>query len=102
VGWTSRLFGAWHVLPTIDHYQGNPAGALVADSSTASWLAVSATMLSTTRAGAVFTWLRLRSHSLLAPVLVHAALNTSAHLAGRRLVDRNLATPPPPVIRPRR
>jgi hypothetical protein len=25
------LFGAWHVLPTIDHYQGNPASDLVAD-----------------------------------------------------------------------
>jgi hypothetical protein len=29
--WTSMLFGAWHVLPTIDHYQGNPASDLVAD-----------------------------------------------------------------------
>ena len=55
--------------------------------------------LSTTGAGGVFAWLRLWSHSVLAPVLAHAAVNMSACLAGRRLVDRNLATPPPPVIR---
>jgi membrane protease YdiL (CAAX protease family) len=29
--WTSLLFGAWHVLPTIDHYPGNPASALAGD-----------------------------------------------------------------------
>jgi uncharacterized protein len=97
--WTSLLFGAWHVLPTIDHYRGNPASALVADPGKGRWLAVSATMLSTTCAGGVFAWLRLRSRSVLAPALAHTAVNASAYLAGRRLVDRNLATPPPPVIR---
>jgi hypothetical protein len=81
--WTSLLFGAWHVLPTIDHYQGNPASALVADVSRGRRLAVLATMVSTTGAGGVFTWLRLRSHSVLAPVLAHAAVNMSAYLAGR-------------------
>jgi uncharacterized protein len=96
--WTSLLFGAWHVLPTIDHYQGNPASSLVADSGKGRRLAVLATMLSTTGAGVVFAWLRLRSRSVLAPVLAHAAVNASAYLAGR-LVDRSLATPPPPVIR---
>jgi len=97
--WTSLLFGAWHVLPTIDHYQGNRAGALVADSARGQWLAVLATMLSTTGAGGVFAWLRLRSHSLLAPVLAHAAVNVSAYLAGRRLVNRHQAMPPPRAAR---
>jgi membrane protease YdiL (CAAX protease family) len=95
--WTSLLFGAWHVLPTIDHYKGNPASILVADAGRGQRLAVVATMASTTAAGAVFAWLRLRSRSLLAPVLAHAAINVSAYLAGRRLVDRGLATPPRPV-----
>jgi membrane protease YdiL (CAAX protease family) len=84
--WTSLLFGAWHVLPTIDHYQGNPASALVADAGRGRRLAVLATMVSITGAGGVFAWLRLRSHSVLAPVLAHAAVNMSAYLAGRRLV----------------
>ncbi|HSS88738.1 MAG TPA: CPBP family intramembrane glutamic endopeptidase [Streptosporangiaceae bacterium] len=34
-------------------------------------------------AGAVFGWLRLRSGSVLAPLIAHAALNDSALLAGR-------------------
>ena len=86
--WTSLLFGAWHTLPTIDHYHGNPASALVADAGRGQRLAVLATMLSTTGAGGVFAWLRLRSGSVLAPALAHAALNASAYLAGRRLAHR--------------
>jgi membrane protease YdiL (CAAX protease family) len=81
--WTSLLFGAWHILPTIDHYQGNPASDLVADPGRGRRLAVLATTLSTTGAGAGFAWLRLRSRSVLAPALAHAALNVSAYLAGR-------------------
>jgi uncharacterized protein len=84
--WTSLLFGAWHVLPTIDHYQGNPARDLAADPSRGRRLAVLATTLSTAGAGAMFAWLRLRSRSVLAPALAHAAINMSAYLAGRRLV----------------
>jgi membrane protease YdiL (CAAX protease family) len=34
----------------------------------------------------VFAGLRLRSRSVLAPVLAHAAINVSAHLAGRQVV----------------
>jgi membrane protease YdiL (CAAX protease family) len=88
VWWTSLLFGAWHVLPTIDHYQGNPASDLVADPSRGRRLAVLATTLSTTGAGGVFAWLRLRSRSVLAPILAHAAVNVSAYLAGRQVVNR--------------
>jgi len=86
--WTSLLFGAWHVLPTIDHYQGNLASDLAADPGRGRRLAVAATTLSTAAAGGVFAWLRLRSRSLLAPVLAHAAVNVSAYLAGRRAVRR--------------
>jgi uncharacterized protein len=83
--WSSLLFGAWHVLPTLDHYQGNPASDLVADPGRGRHLAVLATTLATTGAGGGFAWLRLRSGSVLAPTLAHAALNVSAYLAGRRL-----------------
>jgi uncharacterized protein len=87
--WTSLLFGAWHVLPTLDHYHGNPASDLVADPSRGRRLAVLATTLSTTGAGGVFAWLRLRSRSVLAPVLAHAAVNGSAYLAGRLVANRH-------------
>jgi membrane protease YdiL (CAAX protease family) len=86
--WTSLLFGAWHVLPTLDHYSGNPASSLVVEAGRGRRLAVLATMASTTAAGVVFAWLRLRSRSVLAPALAHAALNMSAYLAGRRLAGR--------------
>jgi uncharacterized protein len=87
--WSSLLFGAWHVLPTIDHYQGNPAGELIADPRKRRRLAVLATALSTAGAGIVLARLRLRSRSILAPVLAHAAVNVSAYLAARRAVNRH-------------
>jgi hypothetical protein len=86
VAWTSLLFGASHVLPTLKHYDGNPASGLVADSRKGRWVAVLATMLSTAGACCLFAWLRLRSRSLLAPILAHAASNASVYLAGRWVV----------------
>jgi hypothetical protein len=59
--WSSLLFGAWHVLPTLDDYQGNPASELIADPRRGRRLAVLATALSTAGAGVVFARLRLRS-----------------------------------------
>jgi hypothetical protein len=88
VVWTSLLFGVWHVLPTIDHYQGNPVSDLAADPGRGRRLVVLATTLSTAAAGGAFAWLRLRSRSVLAPILAHAAVNLSAYLAGRRAVGR--------------
>jgi CAAX protease family protein len=86
--WTSLLFGVSHVLPTIDHYHGNPASDLAADPGRGRRLAVLATTLSTASAGAAFAWLRLRSRSVLAPTLAHAAVNVSAYLAGWRAARR--------------
>jgi uncharacterized protein len=44
------------------------------------------TTVTTAGAGCLFAWLRLRSRSLLAPILAHAASNASAYLAGRWVV----------------
>ena len=52
-------------------------------------IAVLATVLSTTGAGVVLARLRLRSRSVLAPVLAHAAVNVSAYLAARHAVNRH-------------
>jgi uncharacterized protein len=88
--WSSLLFGAWHVLPTIDDYQGNPASELLADPGRGRRLAVLATALATAGAGVVFARLRLRSRSVLAPALAHAAVNVSAYLAARHAVNATL------------
>jgi uncharacterized protein len=81
--WTSLLFGAWHVLPTLEDCERNAAGTRIGDPGQGRWLAVLATTAATAAAGSAFAWLRLRSRSLVAPVLAHAALNASAYLAGR-------------------
>jgi membrane protease YdiL (CAAX protease family) len=86
VAWTSLLFGASHALPTLKHYDGNPASGLAADPRQGRRIAVLGTMLATAGAGCLFAWLRLRSRSLLAPILAHAATNASAYLAGRWVV----------------
>lgn len=91
--WTSLLFGAWHVLPTLEDYRGNQASALLGDPARGRWLAVLATTVSTAAAGSAFAWLRLRSRSLVAPVLAHAAVNASAYVAGRWVAHRRQPAP---------
>jgi membrane protease YdiL (CAAX protease family) len=93
VGWISLLFGASHALPTLQHYDGNPASGLVADPRKGRWVAVLGATLSTAGAGCLFAWLRLRSRSLLAPILAHAASNASAYLAGRWVVRHTSQDP---------
>ena len=80
---TSAWFGLWHVLPTLAstrtarlgrqlRAQGGPLPAVLGAATV------------TAAAGAGFAALRLRSRSLLAPVLAHAALNATAYLVTRR------------------
>jgi uncharacterized protein len=72
------VFGVWHVRPTL---AGLAANDLV-DSPVATAAAVLAVCLGTAAAGVLFTGLRLRSGSLLAPVLLHLATNSLGTLAG--------------------
>jgi uncharacterized protein len=68
---SSVVFGLWHVAPTIVALRLN----LVAPGSVEGLLAIVGGVLATTVGGALFTWLRLRSGSLLAPLLAHWAVN---------------------------
>ncbi len=58
----SALFGVWHIPGA---WSSSPA-------------ALAGTVIVTTVAGVVFCWLRLRSHSLIAPALAHLATNSVA------------------------
>ena len=80
---TSAVFGLWHVLPGLDQVRTNPAGAYVAGDhvKTAGWGA--GTILVSGVAGLALAWLRLRSGSVLAPVIAHAAANGFGFLGGR-------------------
>jgi uncharacterized protein len=70
---TSALFGLWHVAATLHTMPDNPAGRDLGSTLGGQVLVVSGSVAVTFAAGLVFCWLRLRSSSLLAPVLAHAA-----------------------------
>jgi membrane protease YdiL (CAAX protease family) len=75
---SSLAFGVWHVLPTLDSLGGSSIGEQVADSHARQGGAVLAAVAATSAAGVGFAWLRLRSGSILAPVIAHAALNAAS------------------------
>jgi uncharacterized protein len=80
---SSVLFGLWHVLPTLDTLRLNAAGAAARDDPARTGGAVLASVAVTAAAGLGFSWLRFRGDSVVAPVVVHAALNSSAFVAAR-------------------
>ena len=72
---TSALFGLWHIEPTLHTMRDNRAVAGAAASTGGEVLVVFGAITVTFAAGLVFCWLRLRSRSLVAPVMAHAAVN---------------------------
>jgi len=68
----SVAFGLWHIPPALSDASGK--GALDAAG------VVLGTVAFTTVAGLIFAWLRLRSGSLLAPILAHIGSNSFAYL----------------------
>ncbi len=69
---SSVLFGLWHIAPAITS-SGNNAG--LESSGIGLAASVAGTVLLTSAAGVALCWLRLRSDSLVAPVLAHLAIN---------------------------
>jgi membrane protease YdiL (CAAX protease family) len=67
------VFGLWHLPPALTDASGD---GLIGGSGI-----VAGTIAFTTLAGALFSWLRLRSSSLLAPALAHVASNSFAYVA---------------------
>ena len=72
---TSALFGLWHIAPTLGTMSDNHEFKGVAASIGGETLLVLGAIAVTTVAGLVFCWLRLRSKSLIAPIMAHAATN---------------------------
>ncbi len=73
----AAVFGLWHVRPTLSGLAAND----LADGTAARVAAVALVCAGTAVAGVLFTWLRLRSGSLLAPALLHLATNTLGTIA---------------------
>jgi uncharacterized protein len=72
---TSVLFGLWHIEPTLHTMKDNRAVAGAAASTAGQVLVVLGAIAVTFVAGLLFCWLRLRSKSLIAPIMAHAATN---------------------------
>jgi uncharacterized protein len=72
---SSALFGLWHVVPTLHTMSDNRAVAGASASVGGKILLVLGAVAVTFVAGLVFCWLRLRSRSLIAPVMAHVATN---------------------------
>jgi membrane protease YdiL (CAAX protease family) len=82
VAWSSVLFGLSHVQPTLSTMSQTALGQRLAHRPLRQAAFVAGNVAATSAAGVVFAWLRLRSGSVLAPLLAHAALNDSALIAG--------------------
>jgi len=83
VTWPSVLFGVSHVLPTLSTMNHTAVSHHLVHRPLRQAAFVAGNVAATSIAGAVFAWLRLRSGSVLAPLLAHAALNDSALVAAR-------------------
>jgi len=80
---SSALFGAWHILPTVSRLHTNPgASAMHTHDARRQAVGVSAVVGATAVAGMGFCWLQWRSRSVVAPIVVHAAVNGAGLLAG--------------------
>jgi membrane protease YdiL (CAAX protease family) len=73
----SGVFGIWHIRPTIGALRANKLAA----GPGRTLAAVTAGVAATAAGGALLSWLRTRSGSLAAPVLLHLATNCAGPLA---------------------
>jgi membrane protease YdiL (CAAX protease family) len=74
---TSTVFGIWHIRPTLQALRVN---GLASDRGEAV-ARVAAGVAATAAGGALLSWLRARSGSLTAPVLLHLATNSGGMVA---------------------
>ena len=78
---SSALFGLWHVLPALGGGAANESVAgIVGDGVAGTALRVAGTVIFTGLAGVLLCELRARSGSLLAPILLHWAVNAFGEL----------------------
>jgi membrane protease YdiL (CAAX protease family) len=84
---TSLLFGLWHVLPTLQALERDTGGDATSGDSARITATTAGVVAVTAGAGAALAWLRLRSGSVAAPIIAHAALNMTA-FAGVRSMSR--------------
>jgi uncharacterized protein len=72
---SSALFGLWHIAPTLGTAGQNAQLADAGSSAAGTAAVVVGAVIVTFVAGLLFSWLRLRSGSVVAPMLAHLATN---------------------------
>ncbi|MRH91611.1 CPBP family intramembrane metalloprotease [Nocardia sp. SYP-A9097] len=78
----SMLFGLWHVASSLGLTSGNKGlSGFLGNGLAGQILGITLAVIATAAAGAVFTWLRRRSGSLLAPIALHWSVNGAGALA---------------------
>ena len=110
---SSALFGLWHVAPAMSGGAANKTvDDVVGRGTFGAVVRVAATVLFTAAAGVMFSELRIRSGSLLAPMLAHWSVNglgvvfvelagCSTSKFGRRPVDMTVGRPASVGVRQR-
>ncbi|MFC6009740.1 CPBP family intramembrane glutamic endopeptidase [Nocardia lasii] len=78
----SLMFGLWHIASSFGLTSGNKGLSGIVGGGVVGQIAgITLAVLATAAAGMVFTWLRRRSGSLLAPIALHWSLNGAGALA---------------------
>jgi len=81
--WTSLVFGVWHIVPALHSHRHNAAAAGAVDGKGGRGALVVGTVVATAVAGAALCILRIRTKSVVGPIIVHAVLNGVAFAAAR-------------------
>jgi CAAX protease family protein len=90
---TAAVFGIWHVRPTVEALRINQ----LTTSRRSMAGSVAASVAATAAAGLLLSWLRERSGSLAAPVLLHLSANCGAALAARAALRQQPSYPGRPT-----
>jgi membrane protease YdiL (CAAX protease family) len=80
---SALAFGLWHIGAALHPERQAATAGVVGEHLAPIPVVVLGDVAATTIGGLAFGWLRLRSGSIAAPVIAHAALNASAYVATR-------------------
>ena len=81
---TSVLFGFWHVFPALADHGANPTSQ-----GRGRGAHVAGTVVTTALAGMAFAWERLRTNSVVAPIMTHATINAVTYALAATVAARH-------------
>jgi len=93
------VFGVWHVVPALHSHRHNPGAAGAVDGLGGRAALVGGTVAATAATGLALCALRVRTQSVVAPIIVHAAINGVAFAVARAMSRRDVPGSPANVVR---